>query len=354
MATLFFLLQVRDNLFMKTSHAKTFLLSVLLFSSFSCSTLNNVAFASQAVFNELSNEAIEHYKKGRYKNAESKFLEAIEEAGKSTAKDDNLYVGLTNLAGMYKMQSKYALAEPVYKRAMLIQQRDFGPNDLKVAVATDNYCDILMRREKYQDAEEYFRKNLALRQKQLPADDSEIGKNMVNLAEALEELKNYDEAAALFRKGIPIMQEKLGPNDLYVAKALNNFGTLYKKQDRFEQAEPLYLRSMAIYEAKSANQPNIAMVSANLAEVYRKLKKYEDAEAMYKRSILMREKALDPRHISIAYVLEDYCAMLKEMGRLEEATLMDERINNIKLLYNEADAKPVTKDGKIITKDGKK
>lgn len=346
MATLFFLLKVRDNLFMKSSCTKTFLYPILLFSALSIGTLNSVSLASQAVFNELSNEAIEHYKKGRYKNAEAKFIEAIEEAGKSTAKDDNLYVGLSNLAGMYKMQSKYALAEPIYRRAMLIQQRDFGPNDLKVAVATDNYCDILMRREKYKDAEEHYRKNLALRQNKLPADDCDIGKNMVNLAEALEELKNYDEAAALYRKGIPIMQEKLGPNDLSVAKALNNFGTLYRKQGRMEQAEPLYLRSMAIYEAKSANQPNIAMVSANLAEVYRKQKKYEDAEAMFKRSILIREKALDPRHISIAYVLEDYCAMLKELGRVEEATLMDERINSIKLLYNESDAKPLKKDSK--------
>ncbi|MBP7863334.1 tetratricopeptide repeat protein [bacterium] len=339
---------------MKLSCSKTLSFLLLIFIALPLGSLNNGALASQAVFNELSDEAIEHYKKGRYKNAESKFLEAIEEAGKSTAKDDNLYVGLTNLAGMYKMQSKFALAEPVYKRAMLIQQRDFGPDDLKVAVATDNYCDILMRREKYKDAEEYYRKNLALRQKKLPADDSDIGKNMVNLAEALEEQKSYGEAVALYRKGIPILQEKLGPNDLYVARALNNFGTLYKKQGQMEQAEPLYLRSMAIYEAKSVNQPNIAMVAANLAEVYRKMKKYEDAEGMFKRSILLREKALDPRHISIAYVLEDYSAMLKEMGRVEEATAMDERINNIKLLYDEADAKPVTKDGKLITKDSKK
>ncbi len=318
------------------------IIGLMVASILSSFALQN-ASASQAIFNDLSNQGIEYYKKGKFKDAERLFLEAIEEAGKSTGKDDNLYVGLTNLAGLYKMQTKFANAEPIYKRAMLIQERDFGPDNIEVAIATDNYADLLMRREKYKEAEEYYRKSLSIRQKKLPAGDSEIGKSMVNLAEALEELKSYEESASLYRKGIPILQDKLGPNDFYVAKALNQFGTLFKKQGSLEQAEPLYLRAMAIYEAKSPNQPNIASVTKNLAEVYRKQGKFADAEEMYKKSILIREKALDPRHISIAYVLEEYSAMLKEMGRIEEAALIDERVNSIKVLYGESVPAPEKK-----------
>ncbi|MDX2108322.1 MAG: tetratricopeptide repeat protein [Candidatus Melainabacteria bacterium] len=287
--------------------------------------------AAQSSFTELSNEAIEYYKKGKMKDAERLFLEAIEEAGKSTAKDDNMCVGLTNLAGLYKMQGKFVKAEPIYKRAMLIQQRDFGPNDLKVAIAADNYADILMRNDKFKEAEEYYRKGLSIRQKKLASTDGEIGKNMVNLAEALEEQKSFEEAIALYRKGIPILQEAFGPKDLYLAKALNHFGWLYRDMGNLEQAESLYLRSMAIYESKSVNEPNIAMVSKNLAEVYRKQGKFADAEDMYKKSILIREKVYDPRHLSISYVLEEYSSLLKELGRVEEAELLDERIYNIKV-----------------------
>lgn len=288
------------------------------------------AKAAHSAFVELSNEAITYYKKGKMKDAERMFLEAVEEAGKSTAKDDNMYVGLTNLAGFYKMQGKYSSAAPIYKRAMLIQQRDFGPDDIKVAVATDLYGDILMREEKYKEAEEVFRRSLAIRQEKLPANDSEIGKSLVNLAEPLAELKSFEESQALYRKGIPILQESLGPKDLFLAKALNLFGLLYQKQDNYEQAEPLYLRSLAIYESKSVNEPNIALVAKNLAEVYRKQGKLEDAEAMFKKSVLIHEKAFDPRNIGIAYVLEEYSSLLKQMGRLEEAELIDERVINIK------------------------
>lgn len=291
--------------------------------------------AAHSAFIELSNEGIDYYKKGKIKDAERLFLEAIEEAGKSTSKDDNMYVGLTNLAGLYKMTGKFAKAEPIYKRAMLIQERDFGPKDLKVALAIDNYGDILMRTEKYKEAEEYYRKSLSIRQSKLASTDGEIGKNMVNLAESLEEQKQYEEAGALYRKGIPILQEAFGPKDFFLAKALNQFGWLYKNRGNLEQAESLYLRAMAIYESKSVNEPNIALVSKNLAEVYRKQGKYADAEAMYKKSILIREKTFDSSHISIALVLEDYSSMLKELGRLEEAELLEERITNIKVANGE-------------------
>ncbi len=308
--------------------------------AFSCAICSaSASYAAQSHFDELSQEGIDYYQKSDYKNAEKKLLEALEEAGKYMGKEERMYIALTNLAGVYKMQAKFTNAEPLYKRAMLIRQRDLGNEDSRVADAMDNLSDIYMRREKFQEAEELYKKSLAIRQHVMPEGHADIGKNMVNLAEALQELKKYDESAQYFRKGLPILEKQLGPKSLILAKGLNNYGTLYKKQNKFEQAEPLYRRSLAIYEGKSPNQPNIAMVANNLAEIYQKQGQFKDAEEYFKRSLLIREKALDAHDIGIAFALEHYSSLLKETGRLEEAAVMDERAKKIRDLYKDTEIK---------------
>ncbi|MDZ4723543.1 MAG: tetratricopeptide repeat protein, partial [candidate division Zixibacteria bacterium] len=45
---------------------------------------------------------------------------------------------MNNLAGLYNTQGQYALAEPLYKRALEIREKALGPDHPDVALSLNN------------------------------------------------------------------------------------------------------------------------------------------------------------------------------------------------------------------------
>ncbi len=58
--------------------------------------------------------------------------------------------------------------------------------------------------------------------------------------------------------------------------------------------------------------------------------KLAKAEPLYKRSLAIREKALGPEHQLVAQSLENYAALLREIGRGAEASTMEARAEAIR------------------------
>ena len=58
---------------------------------------------------------------------------------------------LKDLAGLYHAQGKYALAEPLYQRALAMREKALGPEHPDVAQSLENYAALL--RKTYRDAE---------------------------------------------------------------------------------------------------------------------------------------------------------------------------------------------------------
>ncbi len=50
---------------------------------------------------------------------------------------------LNNMASLYNAQGKYAEAEPLYKRALPIDEKALGPDHPHVATALENYAALL-------------------------------------------------------------------------------------------------------------------------------------------------------------------------------------------------------------------
>jgi tetratricopeptide (TPR) repeat protein len=65
--------------------------------------------------------------------------------------DPDVARSLNNLAGLYYAQGRYEAAEPLYQRALAIQEQRLGPNHPDVVVTLNNYLALL--KAMHRDAE---------------------------------------------------------------------------------------------------------------------------------------------------------------------------------------------------------
>src|SRR6266487_2425146 len=197
------------------------------------------------------------------------FEQVGNQAGFSTA--------LNDLAGLYYAQGKYKQAEPLYKRALAIVEKQLGPEHPDTATSLNN------------------------------------------LALLYDAQGKYKQAKRLYKRALAIVEKQLGPEHPNTAGSLNNLAALYRAQGKYEQAEPLYQRALAICEQQLGPlHPNTAASLNNLAELYDAQGKYEQAEPLYQRALAIREKQLGPEHPDTATARENYNALVRNMKRKGE------------------------------------
>ena len=108
---------------------------------------------------------------------------------------------------------------------------------------------ILDGQGKYDEAEALYRQALAVFERVYGPDHYELAVTFNNLA-ALSHAKGDDaEAEQLYRRPWPSRRRSLGPDHPDVAMTLNNLAVLYKSAGKYSEAEPLYQRALAIFEA---------------------------------------------------------------------------------------------------------
>ena len=59
---------------------------------------------------------------------------------------------LNNLAELYQGHGKYAEAEPLYQRSLMIREKTLGPEHLDVAKALENYAALLRATQRGEQA----------------------------------------------------------------------------------------------------------------------------------------------------------------------------------------------------------
>jgi tetratricopeptide (TPR) repeat protein len=148
--------------------------------------------------------------------------------------------------------------------------------------------------------------------------------------------ERYDEAEALYKRALAVSEKSLGPDHPDTATSLHNLAYLYHRQEKYAEAEPLYKRALAVSEKALDPDHQLATIITlnNLAELYKTQKKYAEAEPLYKRAIAMYEKGLSYKHPVLLMVLTSYAAMLREMGRGDEAARLSTRAAEVRAKAN--------------------
>ena len=119
-----------------------------------CLVLLSTQASAQEILWETHNEEGNHsYQQGKYAEAEKQFLAALREAEKFGSADRRLARSLTSLATLYRTQGKYNDAEPLYQRALEIDEKVLGTEDTQVAADLNNLGVLYHAQAKYSEAE---------------------------------------------------------------------------------------------------------------------------------------------------------------------------------------------------------
>lgn len=227
---------------------------------------------------------------------------------------------MNGLALLLKIKAQHAEAEPLYRRALSINEKALGPGHPAVARDLNNLAQLLKATNRLEEAEQLMHRALAIDEESFGPEHPEVATSLNNLAVLLQTTNRMQAAEPLMRRVVEIFEKTFGPDHPTVGTALNNLAQLLQATNRVEEAEPLMRRVLAIHEkAFGPEHPKVGTALSNLAALLQATTRLEEAEPFVSRVVEIFEKAFGPEHPSVATALNNRAQLLQATNRLEEA-----------------------------------
>jgi len=275
------------------------------------------------------------YAKARHQEAEPLFRRALAIDESSHGPDHpEVAIRLNNLAELLRTTNRLAEAEPLYRRALSIDEASHGPDHPKVAIRLNNLAELLSDTNRLSEAEPLYRRALAIDEASYGPDHPNVAIRLNNLAELLHATNRLSEAEPLYRRALSIDEASYGPDHPRVASHLNNLASLLQDTNRLSEAEPLFQRGLAIDEARyGPDHPHVAIRLNNLASLLQDTNRLSEAEPLYRRALAIDEASYGPDHPLVAIRLNNLAALLRATNRLTEAEPLSRRMVEIFLAF---------------------
>ncbi|MCB1933817.1 MAG: tetratricopeptide repeat protein, partial [Candidatus Accumulibacter sp.] len=216
---------------------------------------------------------------------------------------------------LYRFTGAYAKAEPLYQRALAINEKALGPDHPDTARSLSNFADLYTATGAYAKAEPLYQRALAIHEKALGPDHPYTAVSLNALADLYTVTGAYAKAEPLLERALAINEKALGPDHPGTATSLNDFAALYYGTGAYAKAESLHQRALAIYEkALGPDHPDTATSLNNLADLYTVTGAYAKAEPLLQRTLAIREQALGLDHPDTARSLNNLGALYSTTG----------------------------------------
>ena len=241
-------------------------------------------------------------------------------------------------------KARYAEAEPLYRRALKIDEARYGPDHPTIAIRLSGLAVVLHDTNRLAEAEQLFRRALEIDEASYGPDHPDVAIDISNLAGLLRATNRLAEAEPLYRRALAVGEATLGPDHPKVATRLANLAELFRYTNRLTHAEPLYRRALEINEASyGPDHPVVATNLNNLAELLRTTNRLVDAEPLYRRALTIWEASYGPDHRTVATALNNLALLLQAAKRLAEAEPLFRRALRILEISLGSDHPDITK-----------
>ena len=229
-------------------------------------------------------------------------------------------IRLNNLAQLLHDTGRLSEAELLLRRALEIGEQTLGTDHPKVATRLNNLGMLLYETNRLAEAEPLLRRALEIDEQILEPEHPDIAIRLHNLAQLLMATNRYEESEQLIRRAVLIDEKNYGLQDPRVSTGLTNLGLLLKETNRLTEGEPLIRRALEINEANYGwSHPSVAIDLNNLAACLYEMNNLEEAEPLMRRSLAINEQSFGSAHPRVASSLGNLALLLNRTGRSQEA-----------------------------------
>ena len=227
---------------------------------------------------------------------------------------------MSQLGTLFHAKALDTEAEPLYRRALALDEKSFGPEHARVAICLNNLAQLLQATKRLPEAEPLMRRSLALDEQSFGPEHPKVAVRLNNLAALLQDTNRLVEAEAMMRRALALCEKSFDPEHPQTAICLGNLAGLLQSTNRLAAAEPLMRRALAIDEKNfGAEHPNVARDTNNLAQLLTATNRQAEAEPLMRRALAIDEKNFGLEHPSVARDLNNLARLLHNTNRLGEA-----------------------------------
>jgi tetratricopeptide (TPR) repeat protein len=267
----------------------------------------------------------------RYEDAEPLYRRAlaIDEASYGNDHPD-VARDLNNLALLLKVTNRLAEAEPLMRRALAIDEASYGNDHPNVAIRLNNLALLMYATNRLEEAEPLMARVVEIFEISYGNGHTKVATAINNLAQLLQATNRLAEAEPLMRRALAIDEASYGKDHPNVALRLNNLSQLLQATNRLTEAEPLMRRALEIDEASYGNDhPNVARDLNNLAGLLQATNRLAEPEPLYRRALAIDEASYGNDHPEVATDLSNLANLLQDTNRLAEAEPLSGRAARI-------------------------
>jgi eukaryotic-like serine/threonine-protein kinase len=269
---------------------------------------------------------------GRFAVAESLYRAtlAVRERSPGSRKSAELLLPLSGLGGMLVTRGRFAEAESLLTRAVVLHAASKAPEDVEYARLQRHLASAYLAQGRFVEAEPAYLRALATYERTVGKDHPDVGRTLSNLGVVYYGLKRYDDAERQYLRAEANLAKTLGADHPNIASININLGEIAWRRGRLPEAKTRLLHALEILAKRvDANHPSVATAEFDLANVLRDAHQFAEAEARYTHALQIRETALGTSSPAVAEVLNDYARMLRETGKTADADRLEARARTI-------------------------
>ena len=228
---------------------------------------------------------------------------------------------LTDAGRRFLAQGDEARAEESFRAAVSLADGHANGQPLQAA-ALEAIAQLKLRQQSHAEAEGLFRKALALRERAFGPDHPVVAITLNGLAAAYAARGAFAEAEGVLRRALSALQDDpAGQRELAVT--LSALAKLYFRQTDYERAEPLLLQLLAVKQQElGRDHPEVAAVLTSLAALRGAIGRHDHAEQLLRKALAIRESTAAPNGAAVATLRTRLADAIAAQGRQEEAAAL--------------------------------
>lgn len=288
------------------------LITAVLLSS---PTFSQTSESASSAWAQKENDAESSFVAGQYREAESKWKEAIDLAQKDSNKL-NLADTLNQMTHLYLKERRLDEARSSLQAALAIREKELGRNNSKTAETLGNLALVEHKSGHDEDAERLYKEVIEIKRKD--ANSKSLAITLTNLANLYGEMRRIEEARKLYLEALELDKKTYGADNKEVAQDLFNLGAVMYHHNYNKEAIEYLDQALALYE-KLNDAPGKIKSLHYLGLSHAEEKSHGKAIEAYRKALLLHSQLKGDRHPDTLVHQLNLARTLDSSGKEKEA-----------------------------------